>query len=153
MQETQVQSLGWKDSPGGGNGNPLQYSYLEYSMDRGAWQAIVHEVRVGRDWVTKHALTERQMPPQIPSPNYNRVTDGERKRNFSKAETKLFQGSKPDHRPNNMGKVLDTESWCFCRATGEGRGWWEGMGSLYVDQRRLDHTHLVQAGLLQFCPS
>ena len=31
-------------SPGGGNGNPLQYSYLENSMDRGAWQAVVHEV-------------------------------------------------------------------------------------------------------------
>ena len=24
-------------SPGGGNGNPLQYSCLENSMDRGAW--------------------------------------------------------------------------------------------------------------------
>ena len=31
MQETQVQSLGWE-----GNGNPLQYSCLENSMDRGA---------------------------------------------------------------------------------------------------------------------
>ena len=29
-------------SPGGGNGNPLQYSCLENSMDRGAWWAIVH---------------------------------------------------------------------------------------------------------------
>ena len=28
-------------SPGEGNGNPLQYSCLENSMDRGAWQAIV----------------------------------------------------------------------------------------------------------------
>ena len=27
-------------SPGGGNGNPLQYSCLENSMDRGAWWAI-----------------------------------------------------------------------------------------------------------------
>ena len=27
-------------SPGGGNGNPLQYSGLENSMDRGTWQAI-----------------------------------------------------------------------------------------------------------------
>ena len=26
-------------SPGGGNGNPLQYSCLGNSMDRGAWQA------------------------------------------------------------------------------------------------------------------
>ena len=29
-------------SPGEGNGNPLQYSCLEDSMDRGAWRAIVH---------------------------------------------------------------------------------------------------------------
>ena len=31
-------------SPGGGNGNPLQYSCLENPMDRGAWQATVHGV-------------------------------------------------------------------------------------------------------------
>ena len=30
-------------SPGGENGNPLQYSCLENSMDRGAWQATVYE--------------------------------------------------------------------------------------------------------------
>ena len=29
-------------SPGEGNGNPLQYSCLENSMDTGAWQATVH---------------------------------------------------------------------------------------------------------------
>ena len=33
-------------SPGGGRGNPPEYSYLENPMDRGAWQAMVH-------WVTK----------------------------------------------------------------------------------------------------
>ena len=31
-------------SPGGGNGNPLQYSCLENPMDRGAWRATVHGV-------------------------------------------------------------------------------------------------------------
>ena len=31
-------------SPGGGNGNPLQYSCLGNSMDRGVWGAIVHGV-------------------------------------------------------------------------------------------------------------
>ena len=31
-------------SPGGEHGNPLQYSCLENPMDRGAWQATVHEV-------------------------------------------------------------------------------------------------------------
>ena len=30
--------------PGEGNGNPLQYSCLENSMDRGAWWAIAHGV-------------------------------------------------------------------------------------------------------------
>ena len=33
---------GWGRRPGGGNGNPLQYSCLENPVDRGAWQAIVH---------------------------------------------------------------------------------------------------------------
>ena len=31
-------------SPGGGHGNPPQYSCLEDSMDRGAWWATVHGV-------------------------------------------------------------------------------------------------------------
>ena len=31
-------------SPGEGNSNPLQYSYLENPMDRGAWRATVHGV-------------------------------------------------------------------------------------------------------------
>ena len=31
-------------SPGVGNGSPLQYSGLENSMDRGAWQGTVHGV-------------------------------------------------------------------------------------------------------------
>ena len=31
-------------SPGGGHGNPLQCSYLENLMDRGAWWATVHRV-------------------------------------------------------------------------------------------------------------
>ena len=30
-------------SPGVGNGNPLEYSYLESAMDRGAWRAAVQE--------------------------------------------------------------------------------------------------------------
>ena len=44
MRETWVQSLGWEDPPGGGHGNPLQYSGLKNPMDRGVWQAIVHRV-------------------------------------------------------------------------------------------------------------
>ena len=41
-------------SPGGGNGNPLQYFCLENPMDRGAWGATVRGVaRVGHDLLTK----------------------------------------------------------------------------------------------------
>ena len=35
VQETQVGFLGWGDSPGEGNGNPLQYYCLENPMDGG----------------------------------------------------------------------------------------------------------------------
>ena len=35
-------------SPGGGHGNPLQYSCLENPMDKGAWWAVVH--RVTKSW-------------------------------------------------------------------------------------------------------
>ena len=34
---------GLERSPGGGHGNPLQYSYLENPMDRGAWRAEGHK--------------------------------------------------------------------------------------------------------------
>ena len=41
-------------SPGGGNSNPLQYSYLRNPMDIGAWCATVHGVtRVRYDLVSK----------------------------------------------------------------------------------------------------
>ena len=43
-QETRVQSLGWEDSPGGGQGNILQHSCLGNSRDRGAWRATVHGI-------------------------------------------------------------------------------------------------------------
>ena len=46
-------------SPGGGNGNPLQYSCSENSMDRGAWQLqSMGSQRAGQDWVTNTRGTE-----------------------------------------------------------------------------------------------
>ena len=39
-------------SPGGGNGNPLQYSCLENSMDRGSWQATVHGITKSLTWLS-----------------------------------------------------------------------------------------------------
>ena len=45
-------SLGREDPLREGNGYPLQYSCLENSMDRGAWQATVGSQRVGHNWAT-----------------------------------------------------------------------------------------------------
>ena len=42
--------------PGEGNGNPLQYFYLENSMDKGAWQATVHGVAKSQ---TQSCLTRK----------------------------------------------------------------------------------------------
>ena len=51
---------GLERSLGGGNGNLLQYSWLENSMDRGAWWATVHAVTKSRtqlsDWANTHTI-------------------------------------------------------------------------------------------------
>ena len=44
MRETWGRPLGLRRYPGGGHGNPLQYSCLENAMDRGGWWATVHVV-------------------------------------------------------------------------------------------------------------
>ena len=44
---------GSERSPGGGNGNPLQYFCLENPMDRGAWWATIHKVTKNRTWLSK----------------------------------------------------------------------------------------------------
>ena len=43
---------GLERSPGVGNGNPLQYSCLENSMDIGARWAIVHRVAKSQTWLS-----------------------------------------------------------------------------------------------------
>ena len=43
-------------SPAGGNGNPLQYSCLKNSMDRGAWQATVRGVEKSLTGLSAHML-------------------------------------------------------------------------------------------------
>ena len=46
-------------APGGGSGNPLQYSCLGNPMHRGTWWATVRWVtRVRRGWTTEHACTQ-----------------------------------------------------------------------------------------------
>ena len=47
-------------SPGGGNGNPLQYSILGNPIDKGAWKATVHWV--AKSW-TQLRTKQQQLPP------------------------------------------------------------------------------------------
>ena len=60
MQEIRVRSLGWEDSLGEGNGNPLQYSCLENPTGRGVWRATVHGITKTwtrtRDWAFIHCV-------------------------------------------------------------------------------------------------
>ena len=39
---------GWGQSPGGAHDDPLQYSCLENTLDRGAWRATIHTV--AKNW-------------------------------------------------------------------------------------------------------
>ena len=48
---------------GGGHGNPLQYSRLEYPMDRGAWWAAVH--RAAESWTHLKGLSMHTHTPLL----------------------------------------------------------------------------------------
>ena len=63
MQESQVQSLGGEDSPGEGNGTPLQCSCLENSMDRGAWCASVHGA--AKSWTGLRPHTQGKVQNEV----------------------------------------------------------------------------------------
>ena len=57
VTEDAVAIAGSGRSPGGENGSPVQYSYLENSMDRGAWQATDHGVqRLSHNWASKREM-------------------------------------------------------------------------------------------------
>ena len=56
-------------SPGGGNGNPLQLSYLENPMHRGAWRATVHGVSKELDTTEcadQHCTQRTKSPTTLP---------------------------------------------------------------------------------------
>ena len=51
-REMRFWSLSRERFSGGGNGNPLQYSWLENSMDRRAWWATVHGLTKSQAWLS-----------------------------------------------------------------------------------------------------
>ena len=52
---------GWERSPGVGNGNPLQYSCLENSMDREAWLAAIHGASESWTRLSTHTIPTTKM--------------------------------------------------------------------------------------------
>ena len=49
--------------PGERNGYPFQFSFLENTMDTGAWRATVHRgPRVGHDWATNTKVFYKSKP-------------------------------------------------------------------------------------------
>ena len=65
---------GWGRSPGEGNGYPLKYSGLENSMDRGAWQTIVHGVAKSQIQLSNdhfHTLSKGQYMPILLISHYD----------------------------------------------------------------------------------
>ena len=113
----------YSDPSGVGNGNPLQYSCLENSMNRGAWQATVHGHRVRHDWAFIHTSPRSQGSPWA------------RRKSQRKGKGRLWnvsgQAAGGDIRPNNLhlkshsavGRCLkcqtslpqmDSENWEEC---------------------------------------
>ena len=61
--------LGWGRSPGGGHGNPLQYSCWENPMDRGAWWATVHRVSKSLTWLKRLSMQTHYMTSKFSAPD------------------------------------------------------------------------------------
>ena len=72
MQETQTRDLGSIPGsgrfPGGGHGNPLQYSCLENPMDGGLWQATVQRVTKSRTWLKQLSTHKKFLCIWLKSP-------------------------------------------------------------------------------------
>ena len=61
-------------SPGGGNGNPLQYSCLENPMGKGAWQTAVQRVTqsgIQRKQLSTHAGASEEVFRLRPTQHFN----------------------------------------------------------------------------------
>ena len=108
-------------SPGGGHGNPLQYSCLEKSMDRGAWQAIVYSIAKSWTWLKRISM------------HHKRIGIADRRNSYcpwgwhgvSKAEIRLCWKSAHWNLSGMLSGALreavySKASWCATELLGEG---------------------------------
>ena len=127
---------GWGTSPGGGNGNPLQYSCLKSSMDRGAWRARVHGAK--KSWTRQHThylpllitVCSQHLADGLPGSRHttnvcsieylNRVINSP---TYCKLKSKLmkntcFQGSIKVWSGGNHWGLTHNNSWDRCNSQG-----------------------------------
>ena len=64
-------SLGSGRSSWEGNGNALQYSWLENPMDRGAWQDAVHGTAKSQTWLSNYTTTKLILITELIKVNFN----------------------------------------------------------------------------------
>ena len=107
-----VSTSGLGRSPGGGHGNPLQYSCLENSMDRGAWWLTAHRV----------AMSQTQLK-QLSAHTYRETAK-------VKSRVRKYIGRRQGPGGGGSGG-RGMGSWClmrtefqFRKVKNQGDGWW-----------------------------
>ena len=86
-------------SPGGGNGNPLQYSCMQNPMDREAWQATVHRVAKSQtqlQWLSMRAYSLKFLPFKTEASAVS-LTTRKAILNAGQTESKLIWGQIKPH--------------------------------------------------------
>ena len=61
----------WRRSPGGGQGNPLRYSYLETLVERGDWCAIIHRTAKSRTLLKQLSMHAHILPALLKTKETN----------------------------------------------------------------------------------
>ena len=108
-------------SPGGGHGNPLQYSCLENPMERGGRRATVHRVAKESDMTEQlrtHVCTTRvrdheNQYTECHSPQISLATSGHRRHNDNNhavPKRSISWASSKPHTFQRMKRIQDTQS-------------------------------------------
>ena len=108
--------LGLGKSPSEGNGNPLQYSCLENSMDRGAWRAAIHGVTESQtqlsDWATNTKITQGSITfHSLPQPSLPSFSHLKKKKEANKRSLSLSINKKYSYTFNTLLSWYLTGYW------------------------------------------
>ena len=142
-----VWSLGWEDFFWGGHGNPLQYSYLENPMDRGAWQSIACRVAKSRtrlnNWTELRDAIFSAEPEDLGFPG---GSDGKESTcNAGALGSIPGLGKSPGEGHGNLLQYS-------CLENSKERGAWWATVNVVSESDTTEHTHNFIICLNSFCP-